>query len=72
MAVAKTSPTFPYHVIAYAQMFNLGHVHRQIVRDNDGDCFWRLIPRDGAAGAWCAGDPRHTAAEHNASPGAHP
>lgn len=72
MAVAKTAPTFPYTVLAYAQMFNLGAVHRQIVRDADGDHFWRLIPRDGGPGAWCAGDPRHTADRHAPSPGAHP
>jgi len=70
--MAKTAPAFPYRVVAYAQMFNLGNVHRQIVRDNDGDFFWRLVPANGAVSGWAAGDPRHTAAERNPHTGAHP
>lgn len=58
----KTAPVLPYSVTAYALMHNLstpenGSIHRQIVRDFDGDYFWRLIPRDGAPSAWMAGNP---------------
>ena len=70
MPADRIAPAFPYVVVAYAQMFNLGHVHRQIVRDANGEFFWRLIPRDAGPGEWCKGDPRHPA-DVKPSSGAH-